>query len=123
MADDTVNHFIDWASEFYNPPWQANDFIPVVAGQITAFDVLNAAEVAPALQIEYEGAGQGLYIAAINGVRANQQGNGYWWVYLVNGNDPKISCAAYKVSAGDSIAWDYKHFSSGLRQAGHPSLK
>ncbi|WP_080487126.1 DUF4430 domain-containing protein [Burkholderia ubonensis] len=55
-------------------------------------------------------------------VEANQGGNGYWWVYFVNGQMPDVSCAVYTLQPGDSVAWDYKHYSRGLKQAVHPPL-
>jgi hypothetical protein len=122
MATGAVNQFIDWSSEFHDPSWQANDGIPTEPGTTTAFDVLSAPSVNPPLVVEAEGAGDGLFVTAIDGVKANLNGNGYWWVYLVNGHEPDVGPAAYKVKDGDSIAWDYKHFSSGLRQATHPPL-
>jgi hypothetical protein len=122
MASGTVNQFIDWSSEFHTPSWQANDGIAVDPGTTTAFDVLSAVDVTPPLTVEHEGTGDGVFITSIDGVKANQDGNGYWWVYFVNGTMPDIGPAAYKVKSGDSIAWDYKHYSSGLKQATHPPL-
>jgi hypothetical protein len=121
MADSTVNQFIDWG-QVHNPPWQANDDIPVVPGTTTVFNVLAAPGVAPPLSVLSKGTGDGVFVTGINGVMANQNGNGFWWVYLVNGSVPNVGCNAYKVQAGDSIVWDYKHFSSGLRQVNHPPL-
>ncbi|MHB8270257.1 DUF4430 domain-containing protein [Bradyrhizobium sp.] len=122
MGNGTVNQFIDWGSQFHNPPWQANDQIAVQAGVTSVFDVMSLSGVTPALNVQSQGSGDSLFVTAINGVVADQGGNGYWWVYFVNGSVPDVGCAAYKVKSGDSIAWDYKHFSSGLKQAPHPEL-
>jgi hypothetical protein len=119
---DTANQFIDWGTEFHDPPWQANDGIEIVLGQTSAFDLLSANGIVPPLTVKTEGSGDGLFVTAINGVQANQDDNGFWWVFFVNGQMPDIGCAAYKLSGGDSVAWDYKHYSSGLRQATHAPL-
>jgi Domain of unknown function (DUF4430) len=63
-----------------------------------------------------------LFVTGIDGVKANQGNNGYWWVFFVNGTPPDVGPAAYKLKSGDSVAWDYKHYSSGLKQATHPPL-
>lgn len=120
--EDSANQFIDWGSEFYNPPWQANDGLLVVDGQTTVFDLLSNEGVEPLLVLETEGSGAALFVTAINGVQANQDGNGFWWVFFVNGTMPDVGCAAYTLSPGDSVAWDYKHYSSGLKQAPHTPL-
>ncbi|MFL9912795.1 DUF4430 domain-containing protein [Paraburkholderia sp. RL17-337-BIB-A] len=122
MTKPTVNQFVDWSSEFHNPPWQANDAVPINPGVTTAFDLLTASGVAPSLNPQWEGSGAGLYVTGLGGVMANQDGNGYWWVYLVNGKMPDVSCGIDVLASGDSVAWDYKHVSSGLKQAAHPPL-
>ncbi|MEM5370934.1 DUF4430 domain-containing protein [Paraburkholderia azotifigens] len=122
MTNATANQFVDWGSEFHTPPWQANDAIGINPGVTTAFDLLTAAGVSPALTPQWQGSGAGLFITGLGGVEANQGGNGYWWVYLVNGKMPEVSCAAYALQLGDSVVWDYKHYSSGMKQAVHPPL-
>ena len=126
MADtsqntNTANLFVDWGS-FHNPPWQACDFIPITPGQTTVFDLMQTAEsfCSPSITFTYQGSGQSAYLTAIDGVENNPDGNGYYWIYLVNGTSPSIGFGAYVLQAGDSVVWDYKHFSSGLRQATLP---
>jgi hypothetical protein len=118
----TANLFVDWGSEFHAPPWQANDRLPIVEGQTTAFDLFQSAKVIPPLAVVTQGSGQGVYVTAIDGVIQNAGGNGYWWVYFVNGAEPDVGANAYLLKDGDSVAWDYKHMASGLKQASHPGL-
>jgi Domain of unknown function (DUF4430) len=122
MSNGTVNQFIDWGSSFHSPPWQVNNGIRVQPGVTTVFDVMSLPGVTPQLRVRSQGSGANLFVTAIDDVVANQNGNGYWWVFFVNGLMPNIGCGAYKVQSGDSIVWDYKHFSSGLKQAPHPDL-
>ncbi|WP_148092900.1 DUF4430 domain-containing protein [Burkholderia sp. Bp8992] len=122
MANSVANQFVDWGSEYHAPPWQANDNIAIAPGVTTVFDLLTADGVSPALNPQSQGSGASLFVTALGGVQANQGGNGYWWVYFVNGKMPDVSCAVYTLQPGDSVAWDYKHYSSGLKQAVHPPL-
>ncbi|MDP9025280.1 MAG: DUF4430 domain-containing protein [Candidatus Eremiobacteraeota bacterium] len=117
----TVNLFVDWSAPFHLPPWQANDFISVVPGMTTVFDVLLNPDVIPAPQPLYKGSGDGLYVTSLGGVAEDPE-TGFWWVYLVNGEEPSVGCAAYVLHGGESIVWDFKHFSSRLGQAPHPGL-
>lgn len=118
----TVNLFVDWGGEFRTPPWQANDGLTITPGQTTVFEVFSNASIAPPLAVASQGTGQGVYVTAIDGVVQNQNGDGYWWVYFVNGQEPDVGANAYVLQGGESIVWDYKHFSSGFKQASHPGL-
>lgn len=122
MADSVVDLFVDWSLEFHTPPWQANDRVAISPGVTTAFDLLFAGDVSPSLTVEYKGAAAELFVTGIDGVKANQGKNGFWWVFFVNGTMPRVGPAAYKVKSGDSVVWDYKHYSSGLKQATHLPL-
>lgn len=117
----TANLFVDWSS-FNNPPWQANNGIAIAAGQTTVYDLFSAAGVTPTYAIASQGSGANLYVTAIDGVAQNANNNGYWWVYFINGNMGTVGCGSQTLNDGDSVAWDYKHFSSGLKQANHPGL-
>jgi uncharacterized protein DUF4430 len=123
MTAGTVNLFVDWASEFHNPPWQANDRLSIESGRTTVFDLFSNPAVTPALVVQSEGAGEGIYVTAIDGVVQNADGNQYWWVYSVNNSDPEIGANAYFLMDGDTVAWDYKHIASGRKQATHPGLR
>lgn len=118
-AAATVNHFVDWGGEFHRPPWQVNDGIPIQPGVTTVYDVLQA--VQPSLDPTSQGAGAGLHVTGIGGV-SQDPNTGYYWVYFVNNAEPPIGAGAYVLHGGESIAWDYKHFSSGFKQATHPGF-
>jgi hypothetical protein len=119
----SANLFVDWGGDYHDPAWQVTNGIQFQPGVATAYDLFQAAQNSPPFTIASQGSGAGLYITAIDGVVQNAGGNGYWWVYFVNGTQPTVGCDAYLLNDGDSIAWDYKHFSSGFRQAPHPGLK
>jgi len=122
MATGKVNLFVDWGGEFHNPPWQANDGLEIEDGVTTAFELFSNSAVTPALAVQSQGVGDGVYVTAIDGVVQDSGGNQYWWVYAVNNAEPPIGANAYKLKDGDSVAWDYKHFASGFKQAPHPGL-
>lgn len=119
---NTANLFVDWGGEFHDTAWQACDSLPITPGQSTVFDLLQEAGSScnPSITFTYQGSGQSAYLTGIDGVINNQGGNGYYWVYFVNGKEPDIGFGAYALQAGDSVAWDYKHFSSRFRQATLP---
>ncbi len=117
---DTANLFIDWQSQFHTPPYQACDGLPISTGA-TIENLLDEAESCkPPITYTSVGSGSSAYLTSIDGVKSNQGGNGYYWVYFVNGIMPPVGFGAYELSDGDSVAWDYKHFSSGLRQVNQP---
>lgn len=118
-TDDTTNLFVDWASEFHTPPWQACDGLAITSGQTTVLALMSEAESGckPSVVSTIQGSGQSAYLTAIDGVASNQDGNGYYWVYFVNGQMPSVGIGAYVLKNGDSVAWDYKHYTCGLRQA------
>jgi len=116
----TANQFVDWGTGVHNPPWQANDTIPIQEGVTTVFDLLK--EVQPALDPQSQGSGPNLFVTALGGVVDNAAGNGYWWVAFVNGQPLKVSCAVTTLKDGDSVAWDYVHSMSGLSQPSRPGL-
>ena len=118
---DTANLFIDWSGDFHNPPWQACNNLPITPQSTTVQDLLNEAESCdPPVNYTYVGSGASAYLTGIDGVENNQDDNGYYWVYFVNGQMPNVGFGAYELSDGDSVAWDYKHYSSGLRQVNQP---
>lgn len=116
----TVNSFVDWGGDFHTPPWQADDGISITPGTTTVWDVLNTGPNPP-LNPTSAGTGAGLYVTGIGGV-SQDPATGYYWVYFVNGQEPPVGANAYVLNGGESIAWDYKHFSSGLKQATHPGF-
>ncbi len=121
---DTANLFVDWGGEFHNPAWQACDYLPIVPQVTTVQGLMDEAQNGcnPSVTYTAEGSGQSAYLTSIDGVTSNQGGNGYYWIYFVNGQMPSVGFGAYTLSPGDSVAWDYKHFSSGLKQATQPNF-
>ncbi len=121
QSSNSANLFVDWGA-FHTPPWQACDSIPIVPGQTTVLELLQQAGTScnPPIVFTYQGSGQSAYLTSIDGVENNANGNGYYWIYFVNGQVPSIGFGAYVLNNGDSVVWDYKHFSSGLRQATLP---
>ena len=117
---NTANLFVDWSAPFHNPPYQACDGLPISPGQTTVQQLMNEAEeCGPTLTYTSQGTGSSAFLTSINGVANNQDGNGYYWVYFVNGNMPTVGFGDYTLNDNDSVAWDYKHFSSGLAQPNH----
>jgi hypothetical protein len=117
----TVNNFVDWGGEFHTPPWQANNVVPITPGATTVWDVLNLSAITPPLAPSSVGSGPSLYVTGLGGVDQDPT-TGYYWVYFVDGTEPTVGAAAYVLNGGESIAWDYKHFSSGFKQAPHPGF-
>lgn len=117
----SANLFIDWQAEFHTPAYQACDGLAISAGTTTVEDLLNeAGGCQPPISYTSVGTGANAYLTAIDGVTSNQDGNGYYWVYYVNGVMATVGFGEYTLSDNDSVAWDYKHFSSGLKQANQP---
>jgi len=117
---DTANLFIDWQSQWHDPAYQACDGL-AISTDTTVQDLMDeATSCNPSITYTATGSGDSAYLTAIDGVESNQDGNGYYWVYLVNGHMPSVGFGAYILEDGDSVAWDYKHFSSGLRQVNQP---
>ena len=117
----SANLFVDWSSPFHNPPWQACDYLPIEAGVTTVLNLMNEANSCkPKISFTYEGDGESAYLTSIDGVENNQDNNGFYWVFFVNGQMPKVGMGAYKLSNNDSVVWDYKHYSSGMMQVNQP---
>lgn len=118
---DTANLFIDWQAPFHSPPYQACDGLAITSGSTTVKELLNEAEgCCQPVTYTASGSGASAYLTAIDGEASNQDDNGYYWVYYVNGVMPSVGFGAYQLHANDGVAWDYKHFSSGLRQVNQP---
>ena len=115
---DSADLFIDWSGEFHTPAYLAIDGLPIVPGFSTVLDLLNAASRRdPSFQFTKTGEGANAWLTSIGGVANNQQGNGYYWVFFVNGVMPQKGCGACVLDDNASVAWDYKHYSSGFSQA------
>ena len=121
---DTANLFVDWGGGFHTPSWQACDYLPIVSGQTTVQQLMDEAGsgCSPSINYTAQGSGPSAYLTSIDGVVNNQEGNGFYWIYLVNGAVPTVGFGAYVLSPNDSVVWDYKHFSSRLRQPNMPDF-
>lgn len=118
---DTANLFIDWQAQWHTPAYQACDGLAISNGITTVEKLMDEAVFcSPSIAYTSIGSGDSAYLTGIDGVESNQNGNGYYWIYFVNGKKASVGFAAYKLNAGDSVAWDYKHFSSGLSQVNQP---
>ena len=53
-------------------------------------------------QVEYKSSLQGVFVTAIDSVRA---GDGYFWVYTVNDKPAQVACDIYITKNGDKIKW------------------
>ena len=49
--------------------------------------------------------GLGFFVDEINGVKA---GNGYSWIYYINGVKATVGVSTYKLQKGDLIEWKYE---------------
>ncbi len=124
---DTANLFVDWQAQFHDPAYQACDNLPVSSGSTTVETLMNeAVSCSPSITYTSTGSGDNAYLTSIDGVESNKDGNGYYWIFYVNGTIASVGFGACKLNNGDSVAWDYKHSSSGLSQANqqdHPANK
>jgi len=82
--------------------------VPFEEGQ-TVFDVLKKELQSRNMQFEFEDnalSGPG-YMDGICNLYEFDCGDLSGWMYSVNGTFPSVSCAQYKLSAGDKIVWAY----------------
>ncbi len=49
--------------------------------------------------------GLGFFVQSINGI---EQGNGYSWIYYINGKKATVGVSSYKLKIGDLIEWKYE---------------
>ena len=114
----TADLFVDWGA-VHDPEYQACSDLDITPGVTTVLDLMNvaASNCDPPIQFTYTGSGPTAFLTSIGGVYNNENGREYYWIYLVNGHSPGVGFGAYTLSNGDSVAWDYKHSSSGLSQA------
>jgi uncharacterized protein DUF4430 len=117
----TVDNVVDWGGALHDPARQANDRIRIAVGVATVWDVLDAAVLRPPLAPTSQGNGERLYVTGIGGVEQNPD-TGYYWVYLVDGNEPPVGPDAFVLRGGERIVWSYVHCSSGRKQATHPGF-
>jgi hypothetical protein len=120
MISNSANLFVDRCAPFHKPPFQAYDGLAIAPEVITVMDLMNdATQCGPPLTCTTQGTGASTYLTSVNGVAYDQDSNRYYWVYFLNGLMPTVGFKAFVLNNNDSVAWDYKHFSSGLRQSNH----
>ena len=49
--------------------------------------------------------GLGFFVDSINGIKS---GNGYSWIYYINGKKATVGVSTYKLQEGDLIEWRYE---------------
>jgi len=113
----TANLFIDWGGEFHTPPFKAIDYLPIDGnGSTTILDLMTESKI----KFTYKGSGDSAYLTSIDGVSYNQNENGYYWFFYVNNKPIQVGFGAYDLSDSDSVAVDYKHWSSRMKQVNQP---
>ncbi len=78
----------------------------IEAGE-TVYDILVQAARKHALHLDATGAGDAMYVRGIGHLYEMEHGDLSGWNYLVNGAIPSTGCAAYTLSDGDEIVWEY----------------
>lgn len=68
---------------------------------VSAYEVLEE----KASNIEFEGSSFGRMVTGINGIN---QGNGKYWLYLVNGKDATVSADSYICAEEEKIKWELR---------------
>ena len=78
----------------------------IEAGE-TVYDILVQAARKHSLHLDATGAGEAMYVRGIGHVYEQEHGDLSGWNYRVNGSTPSMGCAAYVLSDGDEIVWEY----------------
>ena len=78
----------------------------IEAGQ-TVYDILVEAARKHSLHLDATGIGDAMYVRGIGHLYEMEHGDLSGWNYKVNGVIPSMGCAAYPLSDGDEIVWEY----------------
>lgn len=84
----------------------ATEVWEIEAGE-TVYDILVQAARKHSLHLDATGAGEAMYVRGIGHVYEQEHGDLSGWNYRVNGSTPSMGCAAYVLSDGDEIVWEY----------------
>ncbi len=84
----------------------ATETYQIEAGE-TVYDILIEASRKHGLHVDASGAGESAYVRGIEYLYEQQHGALSGWNYKVNGVIPSMGCAAYTLSDGDEIVWEY----------------
>jgi len=55
--------------------------------------------------VEYTESAMGAFVTAIDSV---ENGDGYWWLFMVNDSAAQIACDKYITASGDKITWSFR---------------
>ncbi|MFA6908573.1 MAG: DUF4430 domain-containing protein [Patescibacteria group bacterium] len=81
-------------------------FVFELAGNTTAFDLLNRASMRENFVVETKSYDFGVSVEAIDGIRGGTA-EGHYWIYYINGKMATVGADAYVVQPGDSIEFRY----------------
>lgn len=84
----------------------ATEVWEIEAGE-TVYDILVQAARKHSLHLDATGAGEAMYVRGIGHLYEQEHGALSGWNYRVNGSTPSMGCAAYMLSDGDEIVWEY----------------
>ena len=121
-ALSSANLFIDWTPGYHQPSAQSCNSIPINPGMTTVLDLMidssgNCHPSEPPISFVCSSTTaaceQSGFLTAIDGIAGNQDGNGRYWCYYVNGALANVAFNSYVLQDGDSVAWDYLPASNG----------
>ena len=121
-AVGSANLFIDWTPGYHQPSAQACNYIPITPGVSTVLDLMldssgNCHPSEPPISFVCSSTESACektgFLTAIDGVAGNQNDNGRYWCYYVNGALAPVAFNSYVLQDGDSVAWDYLPASNG----------
>lgn len=84
----------------------ATETFEIEAGE-TVYDILVQAARKHSLHLDATGAGEAMYVRGIGHLYEMEYGDLSGWNYRVRGSIPSMGCAAYTLSDGDEIVWEY----------------
>ncbi len=84
----------------------ATETFEIEAGE-TVYDILVEAARKHSLHLDATGVGEAMYVRGIGHLYEMEHGDLSGWNYKVNGTIPSEGCAAYTLSDGDEIVWEY----------------
>ncbi len=84
----------------------ATETYQIEAGE-TVYDILIEASRKHGLHVDVSGVGESAYVRGIAYLYEQEHGALSGWNYKVNGAIPSMGCAAYTLSDGDEIVWEY----------------
>lgn len=80
--------------------------VPYNAGETVLDALQKAAERDGSWRFAYEGSGAKAFLIELGG-RANEQGDGRYWQYEVNGQHAAVGIGAQRLEPGDRVLWKF----------------